>query len=88
MNEWIWINNRLPADKEKVLIKLHYKKDCIITAIFLIDFVTSEKTYDHGVFVMDIPPRILLKYKDHRQFYFDKQKVTYWMPLPQPPKVC
>lgn len=86
MTEWISVRSKLPADKERVLIKLHYKKPYIITAIFIRELVTSVRTYDHGVFIMDIPPRIRLSDKDHKQFYFDKQKVTHWMPIPQPPK--
>ncbi len=84
MAQWISVKDQLPENDQAVLIALNYKSGEIVTAIYLQNFCTIRKAYNH-VFIVGMPPRVKLVGDEHRQFYMEKRQVSYWMPLPKPP---
>lgn len=85
MSEWISIKDRLPSDGEIVLVTLHYEEIYRVVCQYVRNLCTLKKVYNH-LFIVEIPPRVKLKIEDYRQFYLEKNKVTYWMPLSKPPE--
>ena len=71
MNEWISVKDRLPESDELVLVLVDGKPTRNITLVGAYELANYDK--EEGWFLEMWPE-------------WEGAKVTYWMPLPEPPK--
>ncbi len=86
---WINVKDKLPPDGEVILIKLKYSQPFICVARFLDNLSTLEGDYNN-IFIMIVHPRFPKLWLFDEQYRkisrIPKNKVEFWMPIPEIPK--